>query len=283
MVTETIFPKKADRAAIYQYKVDVIVGEGGTGTVYRGLDPKSGTLVAVKFFRANFFRNALHQKDLARAVKKFAKLDHPNVVKIYEFLSGKEGDALVLEYIDGPDLRWYLNNRPFILNERLVIAAQICNGLGYLHEQGFIHHDLKPGNVLFTRKGQAKLCDFSLTGTNRLLNLLDGRGMEQFTPMYVCPEVIRKEKATPLSDLYSLGAMLYLMFGLKAPFDSDNLQHLYMSHLQVVPVNPSLINKECPRPLGDIIMKLLEKKPERRYTDCQQLRIALSDIGKSRI
>lgn len=277
------FPRKADRPQLYRFKLDVALGEGGTGTVYRALDPKSGDLVAVKLFRANFFRNRLHLRDLASTAKKFRKLDHSNVVKIYEFITGDEGECLVLEYIDGPDLKWYASNRPYNLQERLVIVAQIANGLGYIHEQGFIHHDLKPANVLFTRKGQVKLCDFSLCGSNPLLAMLDAGIAEQFTPMYVSPEIVRKDKATHLSDLYSFGVMLYLLFTEHVPYEVDNLQRLYLSHVHTIPVFPTTINPKCPEALGEIIMKLMDKDPAKRYQDCQELRIAMAEIGRSRI
>ncbi len=281
---EQEFPRKADRPSIYQYRVDVMLGTGGTGTVYRGMDPKSGNIVAVKLFRANFFRNKLHMKDLKRTANKFRKLSHPNVVNISEFISGKDGEALVLEYVDGPDLKWYLDNRDYNMRERIVITTQICNGLGYLHENGFTHHDLKPANVLFTRKGQVKICDFSLCGSSYLLSVFDSQAIqEQFTPMYVAPEIIRKEKATHLSDLYSLGVMMYLMFTEKVPFEVDNYQKLYMCHLQVEPIHPNIVNPLIPQRIGDIIMKLLEKDPSKRYPDCDSVRIAMTDLGGSRI
>ena len=277
------YPRKADRAALYNHRVDLILGEGGTGSVYRAYDPQTGEVLAMKLFRANFFRNKIHLRDLAKTAKRSEKLNHPNVVKIKGFISGKEGEVLMLEYVDGPDLKWYLENRPFTLHERLVIAAQICNGLGYLHEQGLMHHDLKPANVLFTRKGQVKLCDFSLYGSSLLLQLFDKGLQDQITPMYVAPEIIKKEKATTLSDMYSLGVMLYLMFTEQVPFPVDNLQRLYMCHVSTPPLHPSMVNKNCPSQLGDIIMKLLEKKPEKRIPDGYQLRIQLAEIGKSRI
>lgn len=275
--------KTPDIPEIYRFTLDLVLGEGGTGTVYRGIDKKSGNVVAVKLFHANFFRNNLHLRDLAKSVKKFRKFSHANVVEIYEFLQGDEGECMVMEYVDGPDLGWYMQNRPWNLPERMVIIAQICNGLQYLHEKGYSHHDFKPSNVLFTRRGVAKLSDFSLGGTNFILELLDTGKHEQVTPMYIAPELIRNEKATPQSDMYSLGVTMYRMFANKVPYETDNLQRLYHCHLRTDPVHPTVINKACPQPLGDIIMKLMSKKPENRFQDCDQLRIALSPIGQSRI
>ncbi|MEK7795317.1 MAG: serine/threonine-protein kinase [Candidatus Hydrogenedentota bacterium] len=280
---ETVFPKKADRPTIYHYKVDVILGQGGTGAVYRGLDPKTNEVVAIKMFRQNFFRNAMHQRDVAKTAKRWRKLSHPNVVRILDFLTGKEGDCLIIEYIDGPDLKRYLAQRAYNLQERLLIAAQICNGLQFIHESGFIHHDLKPANVLFTRKGQVKLTDFSLYGTGGLLGFLDRGYSDQITPMYVAPELIRKEKATKATDMYSLGVMFYLLFTGKHPFEMDNIQRLYLAHLHSAALHPTVINDIVPQSLGDIVMRLLAKDPERRWPDCDQLRIALATFGKSRI
>lgn len=277
------FPKKPDRPELYRFKLQLTVGQGGTGTVYRALDPTTGETVALKLFRANFFRNKMHMRDLQKSAKKFIKLSHANVVQISEFISGDEGEVLVQEFVDGPDLQRYLTERPWNLNEMLVITVQICNGLGYLHDKGLIHHDLKPGNVLFTRKGQAKLCDFSLAGTGRLLELIESGRVEQITPMFVAPELIRKERSTKLSDMYSLGAMLYLMFTRRLPFEVDSLPQLYHCHLHEKPLHASIANDKVPQILGDIITQLLEKDPKKRYQDCDSLRISLSDIGRQRI
>jgi eukaryotic-like serine/threonine-protein kinase len=271
-----------DRLQLYRFKIDRLLGRGGTGTVYRGIDMESGQFVAVKHFHANFFRNRSHIRDLAKSVATFKKFDHLNVVRIFEFIDGEEGPCIVQEYIDGPDLRWYTENRPWNLQERMVVVAQICNGLQYLHDQGFTHHDLKPANILFTRQGTAKLTDYSLS-RGKLFSLLDSGLKEQVTPMYVSPEVINGQKATPQSDIYSLGVTLYLMFAGKVPFEVDTLDKLYRCHVQLLPLPPQDVNSKCPRELGEIIMKMMAKAPKDRYETCDELRIRLSSIGRSRI
>jgi eukaryotic-like serine/threonine-protein kinase len=282
MTEETFIP---DRAKLYHYKLDRILGEGGTGRVYRGIDTVKGEVVAVKRFKENFFRNALHLRDLRKSVKKYKSFNHVNIVRIFDFLDSDPADGIcmVMEYVDGPNLKWYILNRPWNLQERLTVTVQICNGLQYLHDNGVIHHDFKPANVLFTRRGVAKVADFSLYGNTLLLELF-GAGMgEQITPMFVAPEIIRKEHVTAAADQYSLGITLYMMFAERMPFVVDNIQKLYQCHLRFVPDHPSTVNTKCPRQLGDIIMKLLEKRPENRFKDCDELRIALSGIGRSRI
>lgn len=276
--------RSLDRTSIYHFKLDRLLGEGGTGIVYRGRDTKSGEAVAVKVFRQNFFRNALHKRDLAKTAKRFRKLSHQNLVQIYDFLDGKEGECLIMEYVDGPNLNWYIKNRPWNLQERLVIVAQICNGLQFLHDHGFVHHDFKPANVIFTRQGLAKVADFALWGSSVLVSLLDrDAAYSQITPMYIAPELILKEKATVHSDMYSLGITMFVMFANRMPFETDNLQRLYMMHLKLLPESPTFYNPKCPRELSEIIMKMIAKKPEERFRDFDQLRIALADIGRGRI
>lgn len=274
---------KADRKQIYQYPVDIILGQGGTGTVYRALDPESKEMLAIKMFRANFFRNTFHERSIAKMAKKASKLQHSNVVQIKEFLRGKEGNCLVMEYVDGPDLKWYMENRPFDLDGRLVIVAQLCNGLAYLHENGMVHHDLKPANILFTRRGQVKLADYSLFGGGTLTGFFDGGYSEQITPMFVSPEIIEKKKVTHLADMYSLGVVLYMLFTEKVPFNADTLPQLYLAHLNTVPIHPSVLNPKVPQALGDTIMRLMSKRPEQRPQNAQQLRISLAELGRSRI
>lgn len=272
-----------DRPKLYHFKLDRILGQGGTGRVYRGIDTQKGQVVAVKLFHENFFRNRLHLRDLVRGVKKFKKFSHENVVRIYDFIDGPEGRCMIMEYVDGPNLKWYLTNRPWNLQERLIVVAQMCNGLQYLHDNGCIHHDFKPANVLFTRKGVAKVADYSLYGTNILLEFLDRGIAEQVTPMFVAPEFLRKERVNPQSDQYALGITMYIMFTDRIPYPVDNLQQLYQCHLRVVPMHPHQANPRCPQELGDIIMKLLEKQPKNRFRDCDEVRIAVSMIGRSRI
>ena len=274
-----------DRATLYHYNLNLILGEGGTGRVYRAIDSEKGEVVAVKRFRENFFRNQMHQRDLKKSVKRFKKLKHDNVVHIYDFLDTikDDGNCMIMEYVDGPNLHWYMINRPWNLVERHGIALQMCAGLQYLHDNKVVHHDFKPANVLFTRRGQVKIADFSLFGSSFILELLDRGASEQVTPKFVAPEFIRKEKTTVLSDQYSLGVTLYMLYTEEDPFPADNLQKLYYSHLHVVPQHPTSVNSKCPRQIGDVVMKLLQKKAADRFSDCDMLRTVLASITPHRI
>ena len=278
------YPKPPSKPTLCGFNLLLALGLGGTGTVYKAQHPETKQIVALKDFHANFIRNKSHLRDLSKMVKKAQSLDHPNLIKVGQLISTPDENVLILEYIDGPDLKWYLENRPSDLNERLVILSQICNALSYLHDNKLVHHDLKPANILFTRQGQVKVCDFSLAGSGGgLLGFMDQAAVEQITPMYIAPELIRKEKATKLCDLYSLGIMMYIMFTDKLPFEVDTLQKIYICHVSQLPLHPSDVSPQCPRILGDIIMKLLSKNPDDRFQDCQQLRIALANVGLSRI
>lgn len=272
-----------DISKLYNFKLQRILGEGGTGRVYLGIDMNKGVPVAIKLFHENFFRNRLHVRDLLKSISKFKKFKHTNLVQIFDFIDDTEGRCLVMEYIDGPSLKWYLLNRPYKLTERINICLQICAGMQYLHDKGCIHHDFKPGNVLFTRTGIVKIVDFSLYGSTFLVELLDRNIGEQITPMFVAPEFIRREKITAQSDIYSMGITFYMLFTDRVPFSADNLRKLYQCHLGVMPPHPSEVNPACPVPLGNIIMKMIAKQPEGRYADCDELRVALSQVTRSRI
>lgn len=274
-----------DRPKVYHFKLDCILGKGGTGVVYRGIDQEKGEAVAVKRFHENFFRSPFHLRDLKKSVKKLKTLKHENVVQIFDFYDTDklDGNCMIMEYVDGPNLGWYLKNQPWDLAERLVIASQLCNGLQYLHDHGVVHYDFKPANVIFTRRKIPKIADYSLYGGSFLFELLDRRIGEQVTPMYVAPEFLRKEKGTAAVDQYSLGITLYMMFTERLPFNVDNIQMLYQCHLRINPEHPSQVNPKCPRDLGDIIMKLLMKQPKERFRDCDEVRIALAGAGRRRI
>jgi serine/threonine protein kinase len=274
-----------DRASLYHYNLNLILGEGGTGRVYRAIDSKKGEVVAVKRFRENFFRNPMHKRDLKKSVKRFKKLKNDNVVQIYDFFDKNEddGNCMVMEYVDGINLHEYMLRPKWDLTQRHGIAIQMCNGLQYLHDHKIVHHDFKPANVLFTRTGKAKIADFSLYGSSFILELLDKGASEQVTPKFVAPEFLRKEKTTALSDQYSFGVTLYMLFTQEDPFPADNLQKLYYSHLHIVPQHPSSVNQNCPRPLGDVVMKCLAKKPSERFEDFDMVRTVLASIDPHRI
>lgn len=271
-----------DRIRIHHYETDRLLGKGGSGMVYRAVNLNTNDVVALKVFHRNFFRNRMHIRDISRSLKRFKSLDHPNVVRIYDFFHDEEGIVLVLEYIDGPDLKQYLAVQPWRLEERLMIAKQVLSGLQYLHEHGFTHHDLKPSNFLFTKKGVGKLCDFSLGG-NSFFAKWNSKLATQITPMYVSPELVLKNKATPKSDQYSCGIMFYLMFAGRVPFLVDSLDRLYFCHTKVRPDEPFAVNPDCPRVLSDIIMRMIAKNPKERFEDCDQVRLALEQVGRSRI
>jgi len=276
-------PRAADRAKLYRFKVDRLLGKGGSGSVYRGIDPESGQPVALKLFHANYFQSKGHVRELDKSVDEFKTFKHVNVMRIFDFISGDEGEVLVMEYIDGPSLTWYIENRPWNLEERLMICAQICNGLQYIHDQGFTHHDMKPANVLFTRTGVAKLSDYSLYRGGILSKFFDSGLKDLVTPMYIAPELLDRKSATPRSDIYSLGVTMYYLFALKLPFEADSLQALYQCHQRVRPEHPSNVNSRCPRAVGDVIMRALEKDPAARWPDCDMLRVQLGELGQSRI
>lgn len=278
------YPIPPSKPELCGYTLLLTMGVGGTGTVYKAEHPETKQIVALKEFHANFIRNKGHLRDLAKMVKKAQNLNHPNVIKIGNLITNPDENVLVLEFVGGPDLKWYIEHRPYNLNERLGVLTQICNGISYLHDHKIIHHDLKPANILFTRQGQVKVCDFSLAGiAGGIMSFMDQGAVEQITPMYIAPELIRKQKPTKLCDLYSLGIMMYTMFTDHMPFPVDTLQKMYICHLSQIPLHPTDVNSECPRLLGNIIMKLLEKDPKERFQDCQELRIALTNVGQSRI
>ena len=272
-----------DRHKLYGFKIDAKLGSGGSGTVYRGIDRENGHAYAVKLFHANYFKGRGHIKDLGKSASKFKEFNHQNVVKIFDFIDGDEGVVLVMEYVDGPSLTWYIENRPWDLQERLMICAQICNGLQYLHDRGFMHHDMKPANVLFSRTGTAKLADFSLYRPGVFSGLLDSGLKDLVTPMFIAPELLKAGKITPLSDIYSFGVTMYIIFTGQTPFAADNLTALYDAHKKTKPEHPCILNAKLPRAVGDLIMKALEKKPEDRWQDCDVLRVKLGEIGQSRI
>lgn len=251
---------------IGSYEIVELLGKGSMGEVYRAHDRALNREVAVKLVRiTRENRSAL--KRLVTEAQTMARLEHPNIVPVYDVGISMPFLYVVMRLLRGKTLLQRINSGLLTIDETVVILKQIAAGLQHAHGQGVIHRDLKPENVLLTAEG-AHLMDFGLAlnigGEDDLSKMVVG------TPHYIAPELWEKHEADPRTDLYALGVIAYTMLCKRRPFDGTVREMRYL-HLNVYPPPPKHLNKSVGEELSDIVMKLLHKDPEKRYQNAGQL------------
>lgn len=258
------------------YRIEGVLGVGGMGKVYFARDPRLDRMVAIKVFRttASGEPNALAR--LAREARLLAQLDHPNVVRCFEF--GEEAGAfyLVMEWVPGESLRERLEREGKISSREVArIARALAQALAHAHEKGVIHRDVKPGNVLLSPGGAVKLSDFGLARGREDLEITQP-GTMVGTPQYVSPEQAKNpRKATVRSDLYSLGATCYHMLTGRTPHPGDTLAEVVSHILFRAPEPPERYAVDVDPLLSRVIARLMARDPAQRYADAAAL---LSDL-----
>jgi tetratricopeptide (TPR) repeat protein len=264
-----------------RYAVLKKLGEGGKGVVYKARDSVLNRVVAVKMLKGGVLGDEAYSRFL-REAQAVAKLNHPNIVSIYDIGKEDEKHFFVLEFVDGMSLRELGRTYPegkCDVQTVLRTGIDVCSALQYAHSQGVLHRDIKPENILITQEGIAKLMDFGLAKMVGAPSLTQ-EGIIVGTVAYVAPENALGKGADARSDLYSFGAVLYEMVTGKPPFPGEEPVKVIFSHIHDYPVSPSRLNPKVPQALADCIMRLLEKEPGKRYQSAADLLAVLRDVAE---
>jgi len=264
-----------------RYAVLKKLGEGGKGIVFKARDTALNRAVAIKMLKSAVLTEEAHSRFTTEA-QAVAKLNHPNIVSIYDIGKEDEKQFFVLEFIDGMNLRDLIETYPegkCDLQTVLRMAIDICGALQYAHSQGVLHRDIKPENILITEGGTAKLMDFGLA---KMLGKpsVTQEGIIVGTVAYVAPEMALGKGADARSDLYSFGAVLYESLAGKPPFPGEDPVKIIFGHIHDRPVSLARLNPKVPQALADCVMKLLEKEPERRYQSAADLLMVLREVAE---
>ena len=258
-----------------QYRIEARVARGATSTIYKAYQEKLDRYVAVKVLSPHFidepgFLDRFYQE--ARAV---ARLDHPNILPVYDFDQVGETVYIVMKYVNTGTLRNAMRG-PLDLPYTLEIITQVGLALGYAHRQGVVHRDVKPGNILIADNNWALLTDFGLAkileGNQRLTRTGAGVG----TPEYMSPEQAQGQAVDGRADLYSLGVMLYEMLAGQLPFESDSGIAVAMKHVNDPVKPPRDYRPDLPPAVEQVILTTLEKDPDRRYPTAEAMLAALT-------
>ncbi|HEV2650597.1 MAG TPA: protein kinase [Rhizomicrobium sp.] len=263
---------------IGRYQVEELVGEGSMAFVYRARDPQIGRTVAVKMLKPEIGLDAEYLERFHREAQSAGGISHPNIVTIYDVGECDGVPYIAMEYINERTLAAHLETGVRLpLEQVLAIAIQLASALDYAHRRGIVHRDLKPENILILDGGATvKLTDF---GVARVENAEDLQrtltGALLGTPRYMSPEQVASKHVDGRSDLFSLGAVLYeLLTGRKA-FDKNNLAFLMLQILQENPPSIADLAPDVPVGLQRVVAKLLNKRPEQRFSTGSQLIEAL--------
>ena len=258
-----------------RYKITGIVGLGGMAVVYEAEDlAVSNRKVALKMLKDEIGEDEQEVKRFVNESKAVAMLSHPNILHIYDVnVSGySERKYIVMEFIDGITLKDYISRKGRLnWRESISYTEQILNALGHAHERGIIHRDIKPQNIMLLRNGNIKVADFGiakiqnsepLTMTDKAIG----------TVHYISPEQASgASQITNVSDIYSVGVLMYEMTTGRLPFTGNSPIQIAMMQVNDPPQDPRIINPEIPKGLSQIILKSMSKPPERRYQSAGEM------------
>jgi ABC-type transport system substrate-binding protein/DNA-binding SARP family transcriptional activator len=256
-----------------RYRLDEELGRGSAGVVYRAHDRVLDRDVAVKVYSAATMGDEGRARLLDEA-QAAAKLNHPNIVSLYDAGDVQGTPFIVTELVRGTSLH---ARRPEALEDVLAIARQVCAALEHAHGQGIVHRDLKPENVVITPSGQAKLTDFGLA--RPIASRITSAGVIAGTVFYLAPELALGQRFDGRADLYALGAMLYELTTGRLPFEADDPLAVISQHLHAPVVPPRARNPEIPPGLDALIVQLLSKNPQDRPGTVAQVLQALDSPG----
>ena len=253
-----------------RYRIDSLIAAGGMGEVWRATDEVLGRVVSVKFLHPQFAADESFLERMLREARAASAINHPGVVAVYDFGRTDPEEAvptsyIVMEHVDGPSLSQVLTEGPLGVEKSLTILEQTAAALHAAHLAGVVHRDVKPGNIIMAPSGHVKLTDFGIARSQDTSTITDS-GSITGTATYLSPEQASGEKATEASDLYSLGVVIYSCLSGDVPFTRDGPVAIALAHLKDPP--PPLPD-DIPAGVSELVMSLLEKKPNDRPVDAQ--------------
>jgi serine/threonine protein kinase len=246
------------------------IGEGAMGIVHRARDTSLGRVVALKMLSADLRADDdLHHR-FAREVEAIGRLDHPNIVSVFDVGEADGHLYMAMELLDGDDLRALLERGTDVpLADRVHILAQICDGLGYAHSKGVWHRDVKPANIFVTASGRVKVLDFGLARV-ATLETITRKGIILGTPDYMSPEQAMGKPLDNRTDIFSAGAVFYEFLCRQKPFRGKSLHGVLYQIISEEPDPLLTVNPELPARLAVVVHRMLRKVPEERYPSFEE-------------
>jgi len=264
-----------------RYRIDQILGRGGMGIVYRATDTQLDETVAIKTLPGDVMQRSPEDLErFKREIRLARKITHRNVLRTYDYGEAEGVYFISMEYVRGYTLSELLEEAPdhrMASRAAMGLSRQICRGLQAAHEQGIIHRDIKPQNVLIDHKGEVKLMDFGIARMAEAKEGMTQAGLIVGTPHYMSPEQVQGNQLDARSDVYSMGVMLYEILSGTKPFTSSSLTGVLTAHIteQAKPLID--LRPDVGRDVHTIVMRCLAKSPRDRYADAGAL---LADLDR---
>lgn len=255
------------------YSLIEVVGQGGMGIIYKAVQTNLNRLVALKVMKSGQFATEDDVRRFHMEARTSARLQHPNIVSIYDVGKVQDRYFIAMEFVDGPNLAQVIKKKRLSSKESASILRTLAEAIHHSHEVGILHRDLKPSNVLVDAAGRVKIADFGLAKKLESDSNLTGTGQIIGTPNYMSPEQAHglHDKLTPSTDVYSLGAMLYEMLAGAPPFRGETKLETVLRVISDDPIPPSKVNSDCSKDLEAVCLKCLEKDAEDRYDSASDL------------
>jgi serine/threonine protein kinase len=282
--------KELTRGATFAGRYEIIeeLGQGGMGKVYRVEDNKIKAEIALKLIRPDISVDKKTIERFGNELKTTRMISQRHVCRMFDIGEDKGTYFITMEYVPGEDLKSLIRmSKRLEVGTAISIARQVCDGLAEAQRFGVVHRDLKPSNIMIDKDENARIMDFGIARSLQAKGIT-GTGVIIGTPEYMSPEQAETMAMDQRSDIYSLGVILYEMVTGSVPFEGDTALSIVMKHRTEEPKDPRKVNPLVPESFGRLILKCLEKKPERRYDSVQEiareLDIALEGIllgGKS--
>lgn len=260
-----------------KYRIDGVLGQGAMGVVYKAFDPNIDRAVAIKTIHKSLLETDMGQELLGRfhnEAKAVGRLQHSNIVSIYEFDQYEGTPFFAMELVDGKELRGLLRDGVKLSLEQIVkLFDQILDGLAYTHSYGIVHRDIKPGNIFVLKNGGVKIADFGIARVDN--SELTMAGSVLGTPSYMSPEQCMGQPVDPRSDLFSTAVMLYEVLTGQKTFKGETATAIMHNVVSANPEPPSKLNAELPPAVDELMKKALAKNPQQRFQSATEFKAAL--------
>jgi serine/threonine protein kinase len=260
------------------YRIIEQLGQGGMATVFKAYHASLDRYVAIKALHPAFNQDVTFEARFQREARVVAKLEHPNIVPVYDYAEFEKRPYLVMKFIEGDTLKAKLDKEPLSSEEITKIVEAVGSALSYAHRQGVLHRDIKPSNVLVAKDGQMYLADFGLARIAQSGESTLSSDMIMGTPQYISPEqAMGIKQLDERTDLYSFGVMLYEMVVGKVPFNADTPFSVIHDHIYSPLPLPHTVNPTVPESVERVLLKALAKERDDRYENVAQMVTAFKD------